>query len=152
MRLRRPGTAGRRARSASLVLAMMAAMALGACTSDESGPTPDPPSTLATSVGSIASYCEIQGLRALIADGTVDRSQLPDFADMTEDNGTPLILDFKVGGDESSAQFTDRLFASPGLKDVDVDLRERDECADTTTDADIEKSQGGPGYLAHASK
>jgi hypothetical protein len=129
----------------------MAALALGACTSDDSDPSPSPSSKLATSVGSIAAYCEIQGLRQMIADGEVQQSQLPDFADMTEVNGTPLILDFKKPGTESSAAFVDRLFASPGLQGVEVDLGDRDKCADTTTDADIEKSQGGPGYLAATS-
>lgn len=84
----------------------------------------------------------------MIADGDLSRSQLPSFADRTEVRGTPLILDFKVRRPESSAAFLGRLYASPGLKDVRVDRTEVETCMETTTDADVEKSQGGPGFLA----
>lgn len=109
---------------------------------------PEPTHTPAESVASLASYCDIQGLRQMIADGELDRSALPAWADMTEVGGTPLIVDFKKQPEESSAATLDRLYATPGLKKVRVDLADVNKCIDTTTDADIERTQGGPGYLA----
>lgn len=137
------------ARGTAVAAALAAGVLLVAgCTSDDSDPSSGETTAGVTSIGSVAAYCEIQGLRQMIADGQIQISQLPDFADLTEVDGTPLILDFKKPVAEGSAAFADRLFSSPGLSDVDVDRVKRSECVDTTTDADIEKSQGGPGYLA----
>jgi hypothetical protein len=145
----------RATRALASTIAVLLATSLGACTSSDSDPTPMPsPSTgLARSVPSLASYCEVQELRQLIADGDVDRSKLPNFADMTEVDGTPLILDFKKPppDGESTTAFVGRLLTSPGLQKVEIDDADRQRCIDTTTDADIERSQGGPGYLANPS-
>ncbi len=84
----------------------------------------------------------------MIADGDVDVSALPEWADKTEVEGTPLIVDFKKQPAESHAATLDRLFNSPGLKDVKVNRRAERECLSTTTEADVERTQGGPGYLA----
>ncbi|VXC43820.1 hypothetical protein [Aeromicrobium sp. 9AM] len=84
----------------------------------------------------------------MIADGDIDVSALPDWADKTEVEGTPLIVDFKKQPAESHAATLDRLFNSPGLKDVKVNRRAERECLSTTTEADVERTQGGPGYLA----
>ena len=140
-------------RSAAMVAVVGVLMTLGACQGSDSEPTlsPTPTVRLARSVGSLPSYCEIQGLRKLIADGEVKRSQLPGFADMTEVEGTPLIVDFKKDITESHAATLDRLFSSPGLNDVRVNRAAQRECLSTTTEADVERSQGGPGYLAKPS-
>ncbi|MBF4570879.1 hypothetical protein ITJ57_19095 [Plantibacter sp. VKM Ac-2880] len=86
-------------------------------------------------------------LRHLIADGALSRSALPEWADMTEVNGTPLIIDFTEQPDESTTVLVGRLLASEGLQQVELDDNERRNCIDTTTDEDIELSQGGKGYL-----
>lgn len=110
------------------------------------------PATAIAPAGSIgpfmSAYCEIQGLRQLIADGDVDSSALPDFVDKTVVEGTPLIVDFTEEPPADLDAFRDRLFATPELAGVSVDRDAQRECLRTTTDADIEKSQGGPGYLA----
>lgn len=84
----------------------------------------------------------------MIADGEVEASALPAWADKTEVDGTPLVVDFKKQPTEGHAATLDRLFNSPGLKDVRVSRRFQRECLSTTTEADVEKTQGGPGYLA----
>lgn len=132
---------------AAIVAALAATLTVSACTSDSD---PAPQSTLATSVPSLDAYCEIQGLRQMIADGDLERSQLPDFADLTEVDGTPRIVDFTRKPDESSAQLLDRLLSSPGLADVRVRKADIRACMKSTTEADVERSQGGPGYLAAA--
>ena len=87
----------------------------------------------------------------MIAGGEVKTSSLPDWADRTEVDGTPLIVDFKEQPVESHATTLDRLFNSPGLKDVRVPHRDVLSCIDSTTEADVERTQGGPGYLANPS-
>lgn len=61
---------------------------------------------------------------------------------------TTRCVDFKKDPTESHAATLDRLFNSPELKDVRVDRTAERECLRTTTEADVESSQGGPGYLA----
>jgi hypothetical protein len=137
-------------RGGLFVASVAACATLSACDGSDT-PTPKPSTSstqVTTSVTSLPSYCEIQGLRQMIADGEIKRSQLPDFADMTEVDGTPLILDFKKRSPEGTASFVGRLFASPGLKGVRNDPTEVTKCTETTTDADVERTQGGPGYLA----
>jgi hypothetical protein len=96
------GILGRRRLAA---LATVAALAVTLGGSDGSDPDPSPSTTptikIAGSVGSLPSYCEIQGLRQMIGD--VDASALPDWADKTEVDGTPLIVDFKKEPAESHA-------------------------------------------------
>ncbi|MET0819756.1 MAG: hypothetical protein ABWY58_02235 [Aeromicrobium sp.] len=111
---------------------------------------PSPAPSRATSVASLGGYCEIQGLRQMIAAGQVRRSQLPDFADRTEVGGTPLILDFTKRDPGSTAAFVGRLFSAPGLRDVDVESEDVEACTDTTTDADVARQHGGPGYMVDA--
>ncbi|KQY56050.1 hypothetical protein ASD11_16400 [Aeromicrobium sp. Root495] len=133
-----------------LLVGAAAVLVLTACQSDDgSEPAePSPASTLATSVASLDSYCQVQQLRQMIDDGELERSELPSFADRTEVEGTPRIVDFTKQPSDSSAALVGRLLSSPGLKSVELDPAEVESCMESTTDADVERSQGGPGYLA----
>jgi hypothetical protein len=134
---------------AGLVLGGLILIAVAGC--DNSDPEPSPSSTaaVATSVP-LPSYCEVQGLRQLIADGTVQLSDLPASADLTEIDGTPRIIDFTQRPSGDPAAMLDELFAAPGLKGVIVPRDYRTACITNTTEADVENSQGGPGYLSSA--
>lgn len=133
------------------VLVALLGLSLGACGSDSdpgSTPTPTPTIAPAQSIGGrMPAYCEIQGLRRLITSGDVKRSDLPDYVDKTEVRGTPRIVDFTKKPPANLDRFRDRLFASPGLRDVTVDRDFQRTCLKTTTDADIRRTQGGSGYL-----
>ena len=105
-------------------MAVALLLALSGCQGSDSDPSPSPSNQQARSVPSLSAYCDIQVLRRMIADGDVKRSALPDTADLTEVDGTPGLAKVQINDDERRARI------------------------DTTTDADIEKSQGGPGYLS----
>lgn len=139
-----------------VVLAALIGASLGACTSDSEpapGPTPTPTIAPARSIGPLVpAYCDIQGLRELIASGDISVSDLPTSVggtkvDLTQVGGTPLIVDFTKAPPPALDRFRDQLHASPGPKDVTIDRDRVVECLRTTTDADIERTQGGPGYL-----
>jgi hypothetical protein len=96
----------------------------------------------------VGGYCEVQGLRTLLASGEISTDDLPTWADLTVVNGTPRIVDFTQPppGEMSTAQTLDKLFASPGLRGVDTRNAARRDCEANTTDKTIELEQGGPGY------
>jgi hypothetical protein len=143
--------APRKSRIVAALLGAGLAPGISACKGGESDPSPSPRVAHATSVD-LPSYCEIQGLRKMIADDKVDPAALPSFADRTEVDGTPLVVDFKkTVPSEGHAALLDRLFASPGLTDIQVPQRDVLDCIDTTTEADVKRTQGGPGYLANPS-
>jgi hypothetical protein len=141
-----------RSRAALAVLMTLAGLALAGCGSDSDGSAaPQPTSSVAPaqSIGPLLpAYCEIQGLRRLITSGDVKRADLPDFVDRTEVAGTPRIVDFSQRPPAHLDRLRDRIFASPGLAGVTVDRDAQRECLRTTTDADVERTQGAPGYLA----
>jgi hypothetical protein len=144
-----------RGRAGLAVIVALVVFSLGGCGSDSdpsSAPTPTSTVAPAQSIGPLMSaYCEIQGLRQLIATGDVKRTDLPDYVDHTEVDGTPRIVDFTTKPTVDLDRFRDKLFASPGLEGVTVDRDLQRTCLRTTTDADIERTQGGPGYLANPS-
>jgi len=144
-----------RRRGGVAVVAALLGLSLVGCGSDsDPSPTHEPTSTIAParSIGPLmSSYCEIQGLRKLITDGVVKPSDLPDYVDHTEVDGTPRIVDFTTKPTSDLDRFRDKLFASPGLKGITVDRDFERTCLRTTTDADIERTQGAPGYLDNAS-
>ncbi len=133
----------------SLVRSLLVAattVSLAAC-DGERRPEPSASPSGATSIfGSTRDYCEVQGLRRLVRDGRVARSRLPSWVDRTEIQGTPRIVDFRTVPKEGHAARLDRLFASPGLSDVDIDEGYLQRCVRETTNADVERTQGGPGY------
>lgn len=120
-------------------------LAVSGCGDKDPKPTPTP-SGAPSILGSLRDYCEVQGLRMMIADGEVTSSQLPAWADKTVVDGTPRIVDFRDVPDEGHAARLDRLFGSPGLRSVQVSERYIKRCRDETTNADVERTQGGPGY------
>ncbi|MEH3032857.1 MAG: hypothetical protein PGN07_02165 [Aeromicrobium erythreum] len=133
-----------------LLVAASVLVLLAGCRGEPApSPTPSASSSLATSIfGTTRDYCEVQGLRRMLAEGTLRTSQLPSWADRTVVDGTPRIIDFTTVPPEGHAARLDKLFASPGLRGIDVDEGYLQDCIRDTTNADVERTQGGPGYRA----
>lgn len=97
-------------------------------------------------------YCEVQGWRALVADGQVDLEDFPDSADATVVDGTPRLIDFTAEPTDgaSTAERLDRMDAETEWGDADQPVPGSwgSTCTAVTTDADIVRTQGALGYEA----
>lgn len=96
----------------------------------------------------LPAYCEVQQARQFFADGKLKPSELPDWADKTVRDGTPLIVDFRHPNGEPPERKLDLLDPFLDQHHLRIDQREIDRCIDNTNDSDIAKTQGGP-YVPH---